>query len=935
MRINETDCDSSLKDLLSSHKDIFDGIGRLPGVHKLVLDESIPPVVKGSRKIPIKLKPRLQEELNRLMSLDIIAKVDEPTDWVSNIVLVEKPDGKLRLCLDPQPLNQAIKRSHFQLPTLDEIAANLSGARFFSHLDASKGFYMIVLDEASSKLCTFATPFGRFRFLRLPFGINSASEVFHNTMYKTFSMEGVEVYVDDLLVYGRTRAEHDERLREVLRRAAAAGVRFNRDKCHLAATQVRFLGHIFDENGMRPDPDRVQAIRDLKTPETKKELERFMGMVNYLARFIDNYAERVEPLRGLLKHNIEFQWSESHERVFNKIKQCIAEAPTLRYYSPNSPVVVSVDSSARGLGACLLQEGRPIAFAARTLTPTESRWAQIEKEMLAIVFGCEKFHQFIYGHRQVTVESDHKPLETIFKKPLNDTPVRLQRMLLRLQRYTIHIKYVPGRLMFIADTLSRAPTELGRDSDIHKQIQVHVNTLYENLNFSNDKLSVIKDKTDNDVALNAVKNYYECGWPDNKSLVKSEAKPFWSIKNEIHVIKGILFRNDRVIIPENMKSEMLHKIHEGHLGIEKCKRRARDVMWWHGMSADIERLVGACEVCAERRAAPPREPLLPQDQPDLPWQFLATDLFQVKDKHYLLVVDYYSKFVEVVTVKDLRSSTIIAQLKAIFARYGIPARLMSDNGLQFVSEEFKTFCKTWEFEHTTSSPYYPRSNGLAERNVQTVKKLIVKAQAENTDPYLALLNFRNTPITGEKYSPAQLLMGRRLNTKLPVSQKLLIPKAPANKEINERRSQNIEKSKHHYDRGTRNLRPLQPGQSVRIREPASGAGAGGLWVRARVEGAAPEPRSYWVRTRRGGRYRRNRQHIIAPATPHRHDNLPPPYYDDFEDDLGGRQPSPPPQQPATKPRVVESDVANKAGSSGVRHTRSGRPVRPPDRWGYS
>ncbi|XP_048002450.1 uncharacterized protein K02A2.6-like [Leguminivora glycinivorella] len=563
--------------MITLHKHIFEGIGQLPGLHKLTIDDTVPPVVRGCRKIPIKLRPKLQEELQRLQNLNIIVPVTEPTDWVSNIVIVEKADGNIRLCLDPQHLNKAIKRSHFQLPTLDEITANISGAMYFSVLDASKGFYMCVLDEPSSKLCTFATPFGRFRFLRLPFGINCASEVFHSIMYKLFSRQGVEVFIDDILVHGKTREEHDQRLGEVMRIAAEFGVKFNKNKCVFAQETVKFLGHILDRNGIRIDPDRIKCIENMTIPEDKKGLERFIGMTNYVSRFIHNYADKVEPLRELLKKDVSFEWHEAHTRAFDDLKRQLAQAPTLRYYSPNEPVTVSVDASSRGLGAVLLQAGRPVAYAARTLTPTESRWAQIEKELLAILFGCR-------------------------------------------------------RLMYVADTLSRATRDLGGKCDqrIQEQVSLHINTLVTNLPFSSNKMQAIREATRIDQSLCEVMDLYRKGWPHTKSQVTEKAKSYWEVRDEIHVVEDVVFRNNLVIIPNSLRAEMINKVHEGHLLIEKCKRRARDVMWWPGMAAAVERAVRECEACAQRRAAPPREPLAPHAVPDRPWQVLATDIFQVR-----------------------------------------------------------------------------------------------------------------------------------------------------------------------------------------------------------------------------------------------------------------------------------------------------------------
>ncbi|CAG4976944.1 unnamed protein product [Colias eurytheme] len=841
------------QDFFVQYKSVFEGIGELPGFHRIIVDERVPPVVRSARKIPIKLRPKLKEELNRLQQLNIIMPVSEPTDWVSNIVLVEKPDGKLRICLDPKFLNEAIKRCHFQLPTLDEIIANLSGANYFSVLDASKGFYMLKLDYDSSKLCTFATPFGRYRFLRLPFGISSACEVFHSVMHRLFACEGVETYVDDVLVYGKTKEEHDERLHKVLQCAVANGVRFNRDKCKFGVREVKFLGHIFNSNGIKPDPDRIRVIRDMSIPVNRKELERFLGMSNYVSRFIPNYAKLVEPLRSLLKNNVQFDWHEIHTKAYNKIKTSLMNAPSLRFYDPNKQVTVSVDASAFGLGACLLQEGRPVAFAARALTPAESRWAQIEKEMLAIVYGCSKFHQFVYGHTNVIVESDHKPLESIFKKPLNDIPIRLQRLLLKLQRYSLNVCYVPGKLMFIADTLSRTKLDNlhSTEDKIQKDVEGHVNLIIQNTGFSDEKLKLVENETRNDVGLCKAMDYYKTGWPHTKALLDGSAKVYWDIRDEFHVIKNIAFKNHRVIIPTSLRKEMINRIHEGHLGIDKCKNRARDVMWWPGMSADIERAVRRCGVCAQHRAEQPREPLLPHPQPDTPWEVLAADIFQIKNKYFILVVDYYSKYVEVASLRDITSGSVIKQLKDMFSRHGIPKRLISDNGLQFTSGEFKNFSEAWGFRHVTSSPYYPRSNGLAERNVQTVKKLLIKAEQDGTDPYLALLNFRNTPISGEIYSSAQLLMGRRLNTRLPVCSNLLRPKLPSRGKVAIKRAEKTKKSSSFYNQHTRKLKPLNNNDFVRIRD---GQGMShSRWVPARVEGPAAEPRSYWVRTPDGAR----------------------------------------------------------------------------------
>ena len=904
---------------------VFNGVGCLPNECKIQVDESVPPVVSGTRKIPIKLRPRLKCELENMVKLSVIKKEEGPTDWVSSIVVVEKPNKTLRVCLDPKNLNRAVKRSHFQLPTLDEIASNLTGAKYFSKCDAKNGFWMLKLNEESSKLCTFTTPFGRYRFLRLPFGIKCAPEIFHREMNNIFKMDGVEIYIDDIMIWGKTKEEHDERVQEVMKRAKENGVKFNKEKCLFGVEEIKFLGHTFSAQGMKPDESRIKAIIEIPIPVDKKELERFLGVTNYLSRFIPKYSELSAPLRDLLGKDILFEWLPIHEKVFQALKKKISSAPVLRYYSPNEPVTVSVDASSRGLGACLMQGGRPVAYAARTLTPTETRWAQIEKELLAVVFGCTRFHQYVYGHENITVESDHKPLESILKKPLNETPARLQRMLLKLQSYCFNLKYKPGKMLFIADTLSRAAVEQGTDKEMCQDVMVHINTLYENVEATSEMLNKIKNETEKDEILRTLCDYYKKGWPNNKKDIKDTVKLFWSVHSELHVINGIVFRNDRVVIPFALRKEMLRRIHEGHMGVEKCQRRAREVMWWPGMSTDIEQVVLNCETCQRHRTANVREPLEPHPVPKLPWEVVAADIFEFQGHQYLLVVDYFSKFIEIARLINMQSITTIAALKNIYGRFGIPNKMVTDNGTQFASEQFQNFSKTWGFVHETSSPTYPRSNGLAERNVRTVKQMLLKAQESGEDWQLALLNFRNTPLTGEQYSPAQLLMSRSLRTRLPANDITLQPEVINKKLFENDRYKRTTKFKEYYDRGTKQLKPLRIDEPVRMRNK-------GIWINSKIVGTARGKRSYVVATENGRLYRRNRQHLLNIPNKSYTDRVNNTIVDwDYIKSPTSESMEEPQSQPDGSGSSLVRTFRQPLESQSVKQTRSGRVVRPPMR----
>lgn len=302
----ETDDDMDYDDLMKEYSDLFQGLGCLSGEHTIRVDKSVPPVIHPCRKVPFALQKPLKDELDRMENLEVIEKIDEPTEWVSSLVIVEKKNGKPRVCMDPRDLNRAIKREHFKLPTREEIMSQFANAKYFSKLDASSGFWQLKLDNASSKLCTFNSPFGRYRFRRLPFGIASAPEVYHKTIHMIYEhLDGVDTSMDDIIVWGTTKAEHDMRLRKVLEATRKANLKLNKEKCQLGVKELTFVGNILSSEGVRPDPRKVSAIENMPRPQCKKDVQRFNGMINYMGKFIPNLSEKMAPLRQLTEKKIE------------------------------------------------------------------------------------------------------------------------------------------------------------------------------------------------------------------------------------------------------------------------------------------------------------------------------------------------------------------------------------------------------------------------------------------------------------------------------------------------------------------------------------------------------------------------------------------------------------------------------------------------------
>ena len=373
-----------------------------------------------------------------------------------------KKSGALRICIDPRPLNTALKRERYQLPVLEDILPELSKAKVFSTVDLKSGYWHCVLAPESSVLTTFATPYGRYRWIRLPFGLSASSEIFQKHLTHALeSLPGILCIADDILIYGtgetdeEATANHDRSLRDLLQRCKNRGIVLNPDKMKLRMSEVNFMGHLLTNKGLKPDPAKVEAITKLPKPQDVEGVQRLNGFVNYLAKFLPKLSEVMEPIRRLTRKDAPWNWSSEQDQAFENVQRLVTEAPVLRYYDPSLDLTIQCDASQSGLGAALLQNGKPIEYASRSLTDTETRYAQIEKEMLAIVFSLERFNQYTFG-RHVHIESDHKPLEMILQKPLARAPRRLQLMMMRLQKYDFTVHYERGENMHLADMLSRA-----------------------------------------------------------------------------------------------------------------------------------------------------------------------------------------------------------------------------------------------------------------------------------------------------------------------------------------------------------------------------------------------------------------------------------------------------------------------------------------------
>ena len=916
----------SVQDLKEQYPDRFDALGQFPGTYHIVTDPTVQPMIHAPRKCPIQMKDELQSALDKMTRDKVIRKVTEPTDWVSSLAFSRKKDGSLRICLDPKDLNRAIKRCHHKTPTLEEITHKFTGATHFSTLDAKNGYWSVTLDSGSSLLTTFNSPFGRYCFLRMPFGLIMSQDVFQQKMDMILeSCPGTLGIADDVAVFGRSEVEHDDNLHNLMKVSREHGLVYNSKKCAIKTPQISFFGTIYDEKGAHPDPKKVEDIQMLPTPESATQLQEFLGIITYMGSFVPNLSQNTAILRELLKKDAEFQWTEMHQKAFELVKASICKETTLAYFDRDKETTIQVDASGRGLGAVLLQDKKPIAYASKSLTDAEKRYANIERELLAVVFGAERFHTYVYG-KHFKVESDHKPLEMIQLKNLTAAPPRLQRMLLRIQNYDMTIEYRPGKELLLADGLSRLPNPRSKQ-EIDLDISVNM------VQFSNDKIHQLRSESKSDPILSSLQDIIVSGWPNRRDEIPKQLRPYWCYRDELSVEDGVILKGERVLIPKSMQADVIQRVHAGHQGIEKCKLRAKSCVYWNGINNDIEEVVKRCETCQEHQRSNTTETLMPHELPTRAWQILGTDLFHFDNKEYLIVADYYSKFPFIRKMPTpCTSHAVVTATADIFSEHGSPEKVVSDNGGHYDCANYRNFAESWGFEHVTSSPHYPQSNGFIERSIQTVKRTLAKAKESDRDPCKAMLSLRSTPIDYHLPSPSELLYARKLKGDLPIQiRNPLIHRD----EIQSRLSERQESQKAYHDTRAHNLRPLEAEQPVRIQDHVSGR-----WNKATVK-ERREPRSYLVESQSGNTLRRNRIHIRETAPARRLVR----FADDPVSEVQVSQTQPaersspqrrgelqhaPPDDAQTGARPVAAAVPNDTTGQSY-HTRSGRAVSMPKR----
>ena len=786
-----------LRSLVLEFADLFaldsSELGRTSVVTHRINTGDHSPMKQPPRRIPFSLREKVCELTQEMLDDGVIQPSSSP--WASPIVLVAKKDGSTRFCVDYRKLNAVTKLDVYPLPRIDDSLDLLAETRFFSTLDLASGYWQVGMEEESQEKTAFTTHAGLFEFTVMPFGLCNAPATFQRLMENVLTglaRERCIVYLDDILVMGRTFEEHLANLRVVFSRLANAGLKLKPSKCELVHREVNFLGYVVSADGISADQKKVSAVIDFPKPKDLKALRAFIGLTSYYRRFVPCFSTVAQPLYQLTRKDEPFVWSDTCEDAFNRLKTSLTVAPVLAYPHFGRDFLLETDASGMGLGAVLSQEQedrsiRPIAFASRTLQPHEKNYGISELEALGVVWAVKHFRHYLYGHH-CTVFTDHEALKSLLNTP--QPSGKLARWGMALQELDLKIEYRPGKGNTRADALSRYPVSLLPSDCARTQTCSLVAAMEAQRHDESGEEcgeDILADRQRADPHLRDIILYLETGDLPSENR---RARELVVGRAQFTLSDCVLYRIEadktlRIIPPEVDRQKLFREVHEGpfagHLREAKIHGELSRHYWWPGMRSDLAKWCRSCMLCATRSVGKPVRPPLTPIPVSGPFDRVGVDVLQLpktsSGKRYAVVfMDYLTKWPEVFATSDQTAPTIAKLLvEEVISRHGVPSQLLSDRGPCFLSRLLLEVCSVMGTKKVNTSAYHPQSDGLVERFNRTLTDMLAKTVKPGVEwdarlPYV-LFAYRATLQVSTSESPFFLLYGRdpQLPTELALS----------------------------------------------------------------------------------------------------------------------------------------------------------------------
>ena len=754
----DQDC-PELKTTLRKFVDLFVGkdepTGRTNIVEHRIDTGGSPPIRQRAYRTPFSQKPRVQAEIKEMLTQEVISPSKSP--WAAPVVMVLKKDGEYRFCIDYRKLNEVTKKDSFPLPRIDSTLDLLYGNRLFTTLDLARAYWQIAVHPADREKTAFIAENNLYEFNVMPFGLVNAPATFQrliNYVLRDLVGEICLVYLDDIIIFGKSLEEHLRNIETVFERIRGANLKLRPDKCSFLQTEVEFLGHLISTDGIKPDPKKIERVRDCRTPTTPREVKSFLGLAGYYRKFVEGFSKIAHSMIELTKDDVPFQWNDEAEAAFQTLKLRLITPPILAFPNPDVEFIVFTDASEFGIGAVLGQiQGKKevvIAYFSRHLNATEIKYSTVEKECLALIDAVKRFRSYVLG-RHFTLITDHRPLEWL--RTVKDNNKRLIRWSLELAEHNFTIKYRPGRIHSNADGMSRlgiaAATQLDREPAAVESDESES----ENTRIEGQTPRILELQKEDELCREI--SYYLI----NKRLKKDEygetpPDPFWLVGIALFKFdeEGILVRelhsaNKRgrqtirlqTVAPVSIRKPLMTAMHDvaiaGHLGYHKTYERVKSKYYWPRMSIDIK---AHCETCAKCQLRKPpgkrrRSALYPLEPVHNPFDRIAMDLIgplnetMRHNKYILTVMDYFTRYAEAIPITDKSAQTVAnAVLRCIFFRYGMAKVLLTDNGGEFVASYFEDICRLLKVKRVTTTAYRPQTDGLTERFNKTLMQMVTQ-----------------------------------------------------------------------------------------------------------------------------------------------------------------------------------------------------------------
>ena len=811
--------------------------------------------------LPVHWRDKVKAALDDDESLGVIERVPDgiPTTWLHRMVVVAKHNGEPRRTVDLSPLNKYCKReTHVTVPPFRQ--ARLIPANTWKTVtDAWSGYHSALIREEDRHLTTFITEWGRYRYRVAPQGYVSSNDGYSKRYDEIIEPVLRKAKVtDDTVMWDRDLEEHWWRVIDFLEIVGRNGIILNGDKFQFCDRTVDFAGFRVSDDKVEPLPKYLQAIKTFPTPKNISDVRSWYGLVNQVAHYAQ-LRELVAPLKPLLSSKSQFYWTDELQTLFDQSKTAIVEAIKngVEIFDPNLPTKLQTDYSKTGLGFYLAQkhcecqgvkhdcceEGWKITLCgSRFLKPAETRYVPIEGECLGVAWALEQTKYFTLGCPNLTIVVDHKPLcKVLGDKELEDiSNARLFKLKERTLPWKFSVVYSAGKLNYFADGASRNPSsdEGNEDEDgsLEQELSMEVSSLMSSRMdpVKSITFELVKSATRGDNVLQEVMKVVANGFPESKSQLPAVVQPFWHCRGSLSIIDEVLLNGVSVVIPAALRQAVLEVLGSAHQGVQGMRDRAADTLYWPGMHEDISRFKKSCRTCQRIAPSQSHTAKFEDEVPKMPFESIAADYFDFAGRHYLVIVDRLSNWIEVLKapVGSVQSGAkgLCSWLRDYFARFGVPVSISSDNGPEFVAKETQDFLKRWGVKHRLSSAYFAKSNGRAEVTVKVMKRLISdninKDGSIDNDKFVrAMLTKRNTPDQFSKMSPAELVMGRKLRDNLPMIPKdLMVMNNPAVRQVwrdlwyereavlRDRCCKDLES----VPSGKAGLKPLEVGQKVLI-----------------------------------------------------------------------------------------------------------------------